>query len=87
MSETGDSILSHLAEALGFADDTPPPPPVVSDAAPAEENAQDSNQNIIGWVPHADDNQASHEGWLTAEEQAAKQPQAEEAVEEEEEAE
>ena len=85
MSDTGDSILSHLAEALGFADDAPPPPPSVSDAPPAEENAQDSNQNIVGWVPHEGDNQVAHEGWLTAEEQAARQPQADEAVEEEEE--
>ena len=84
MSDTTGSILANLAEALGFTgDDAPPPPPAVSDAPPAAENVQDSNQNIVGWVPHPDDNQGEHEGWLTAEEQAAKQPEAEESVEEE----
>merc|ERR1712187_82444 len=75
LSDTTGSILANLAEALGFTGDDAPPPPA--------ENVQDSNQNIVGWVPHPDDNQGEHEGWLTAEEQAAKQPEAEEAVEEE----
>merc|ERR1712176_745331 len=77
LSDTTGSILANLAEALGFTGDDAPPAP------PAAENVQDSNQNIVGWVPHPDDNQGEHEGWLTAEEQAARQPEAEEAVEEE----